>query len=46
MIKVITEDLDIKNDGVEFSVLVEVAYPKFFPETVRNHMLKLSYQNY
>ena len=35
MIKVITEDLDIKNDGVEFSVLVEGAYPKFLTETVK-----------
>lgn len=40
MIKVITEDFDIQNDGVEYGVLVEVAYPKFFPETVRNSMLK------
>lgn len=40
MIKVITEDLDIQNDGVEYGVLVEVAYPKFFSETVRNSMLK------
>ena len=39
MIKVIIEDLDIKNDGVEYSVLVEVAYPKFFTETVKIKML-------
>lgn len=41
MIKVITEDFDIQNDGVEYGVLVEVAYPKFLPETLINSMLKV-----
>lgn len=40
MIKVITDDMDFKNDGIEYSVLVEVAYPGFIPGTVRNSMLK------
>lgn len=40
MIKVITEDISIQNDGVAFDVLVEIAQPKFFPEEVRNHLFK------
>lgn len=40
MIKVFTDNIDLDHEGVEYSIQVEVAYPKFFPEAVRNSMFK------